>query len=128
MNFNAEIKSELKAITDKASRAIENSMIGALSSVTARSVVDTGRYRAAWNISTDSINGSVPDDKGKPKGHVKGTDLYGLENQSISFDVTKNTVAYLSNNVEYAKKVDARFGDVDAAIGYLNRSLKQRLG
>ncbi len=110
--FRSEILSELNAVATKVNRAMENTAVQGLSFITARAVVDSGRYRAGWNLSVDKPMNMSPTFKRKPKGHKKRTDIYGLKPQHILFDITRNNSVVLSNNVEYAQKVDAKYADV----------------
>ncbi len=125
--FRKEINADLSKILDATSTAMTNTMIAGWGAVTTRSAVDTGRYRAAWNIAAGQVDDSVPADKGKPAGHKHGSDLYGFSLPSFDYDVTTGDSLFLSNNVEYANKVDAIYGDVAATTAFMQRSLSQRM-
>ena len=127
-SFKREVARELNGVKTKLNSAMTNTLLDGLGFVTARSAVDTGRYRAAWNISVDTPDDSVPAEKKKPKGHTKGTDIYGYRARArMLFDITKNKSIILSNNVEYAQYVDAKYGDRLRAFGKMRLALKRRL-
>jgi len=126
--FIKEIGVELDAIKDDLNRAMSNTLVDAHSFVTSRSAVDTGRYRAAWNISKDAPDNSVPAKKKRPAGHQRGVDLYGMKGkQRILFNIMRNKSIILSNNVEYAQDVDARYGDTIRAKTRMKAGLRHRL-
>jgi hypothetical protein len=100
-------------------------MIDGMASIQRRSAVDTGRYIAAWMIGVNNAPGYKPPDKGKPKGHAHGTDLYGIPAvPSISFDIARDRALYLVNNVEYAQYVEARYGDAAATAQWMRKVLR----
>lgn len=127
-SFRKEIGKELNAIKKDLNRAMSNTLVEGLGFVTARSAVDTGRYRASWNISKNKPDDSVIPFKKKPKGHKRKTDIYGFKAKArILFDITKDSSAILSNNLEYAPYVDARFGDVIRTKIKMRVALRRRI-
>ena len=127
-NFLKEIGAELDNIKDDLSRAMSNTLIEGLGFVTARSAVDTGLYRANWNISKNDVDDSVLKQKKKPKGHKKGTDLYGFKAKTrILFDIAKDKSLFLSNNTEYAGFVDALYGDRIRTKVKMKAALRRRV-
>ena len=127
-SFQKEIGEELNAIKKDLNRAMSNTLIEGLGFVTSRSAVDTGRYRASWNISKNTPDESVPRKVKTPKGHKKGNSLYGFKARTrILFDITKDRSIILSNNVEYAPYVDALYGDRLRTFGKMRLALRKRL-
>jgi hypothetical protein len=127
-DFYKDVSVELGSIRDALGRAMTNTLVDGLSFVTARAAVDTGRYRAAWNISKNTPDDSVPKFIKKQKGHKKGSDIYGLKKKArILFDVTKDRSIILSNNVEYAPHVDALYGDRIITKTRMKAALRRRL-
>ncbi len=126
-SFKQQLANEMDAIVSGVNSAMTNTLTQGLGFVTTRAAVITGRYRAAWNIATDRPLELVPTLKKKHAGHKAGADLYGLRPQHVLFDLTRNRSIMLTNNVEYAEGVDAKYGDVLATRKVMESSLRARL-
>jgi len=126
--FTQQINAELQAVTNQVNKAMENTAVEGLGYVTSRAAVDTGRYRAGWNLSVDVPLNVVPVLKKKGSAHKKGDDLYGLRKQHILFDITRHKSVIVSNSVdEYNEKVDALYGDTTATKEVMRSGIRRRL-
>ncbi len=127
-SFSQQLDAELQAVASQVNKAMEDTAIEGLGFVTSRSAVDTGRYRAGWNLSVDRPLALTPALKKTGKAHRKGQDIYGLRPQHILFDITRNNSVIVSNSVdEYNEKVDALYGDVAATREVMRSGIRRRL-
>ncbi len=127
-SFRQQLNAELQAVATQVNRAMENTAIEGLGFVTSRSVVDTGRYRAGWNLSVDRPLNIVPSFKKAGAAHKYGDDIYGLRKQHIFFDITRNNSVMVTNSVdEYNYKVDALYGDVLATKEVMRSVIRRRM-
>jgi hypothetical protein len=122
-----QLHKELDVVVRKVNKVMNNTLVRGTSFVTSRAAVDTGRYRAGWNPSINRPLTAKPTIRKKPKGHIKGQDLYGLKPRHIMFNIAKDKSIVLSNNVEYARYVDARYGDVAATRAVMEHALRKGL-
>lgn len=92
--------------------------------VTNDTPIDTGKMRSSWKLTKDRKSTSRPKDPKKPKGHVKGNDIYGPDyNKSKSsaekvagtFDLTKHRTLFISNNLAYAEIIDSKYSIIKKA-------------
>ena len=102
---------------------------------TAETVVDTGRMRSAWKLTKNQASRSKPKDPPKPKGHIKGDDIFGSEyamskssarRVATTFDVGIHKSLWLTNNIIYAEDIDNRYG-ISKQVSIVMRNKLNRL-
>lgn len=127
-DFEKELLGELNDVLDEFNEIISNTAVYGWNLVTTETPVITGRARAAWNVSVDSINNSAP-----PK--VSGSKRIYPDPTfpDITFDINKNNSILITNNVDYIEYLEygtdkfAPFAMVETAIPKIDRYLKKRL-
>lgn len=91
--FREVVEEQIVAVTQKI--ALE-----ALRKVVLRSPVDTGRFRANWNVSFGSPDLAVTDDRDKPGERTIA------EGRSKIESMRSSTVIWISNNLPYANRLE----------------------
>ena len=99
--FALDLSKAIERAQKDAELIVKKAAIGVFSSVIDKSPVDTGRFRANWNISFSAPDESVSEDTDKTgaesKGRVyKAMSGYKLKDQSI----------YLTNSLPYAMRLE----------------------
>lgn len=104
--------------------------------VTQHTPLDTGRLRSTWDTTLNSPSSKVYLDPRKPRGHIKGVDLFKDDYSSsfkmasrVSkyFNILKNKDVYITNNTVYVPMIDARYSMVAKGKVAVEAELRNQL-
>ena len=122
----------LDAAFDEFNEALENAVTDNTESLaldiytraTERTPVDTGRARAAWNISVGKENNKIPTEKKKIKrknpkaGESRHITTYG-RNSVTSINAKPYTAIYITNSLPYILALEDGHSAIQAPLGML---------
>lgn len=123
--FKKELEREMKQLNREINRELGNGIVYGWNLVTGATPVKTGRARASWFITVDSLpQNSRPEVKGKDRVY---------EDPPIPefrFDIASNRHLYIVNNVNYIEYLEygtdkfAPFAMATNAVPKINRKLE----
>lgn len=102
MSFSSEWNTEYGSVKRQISEAVTDATLFGWNLVTAKTPVRTGRARSSWNVSVDVVDNSTKRAV-KPYPEEKGTGRTYSDpaKPQIDFDIEKNRILFIVNNVEY---------------------------
>lgn len=127
-DFRKEWDAEVDELLKQVSGAVTKTGLYGWNLVTAATPVLTGRARASWLLTVDSIeNKTLPKVKGRKR-------VYGNPSSpKVTFDITQAQYMYITNNVEYIEYLEdgtnkiTPFAMVAMATPKIDRELQRRL-
>lgn len=99
-SFELQISEFIKRFEDRADLVMQGSVMRVGKSIVEKSPVDTGRFRANWQIGVGTA----------PTGTIDGTDVGGSATTSkiegVAATVKADDITYLANNLPYAARLE----------------------
>lgn len=88
--FAEKVKSDLNTVVQKSTQQVFDAVLK-------KSPVDTGRFRANWNVSKDAVNAATTDSTSQARGEAEVAKALTLE---------AGGVVYMANGLPYARALE----------------------